>query len=91
MVTGTLSLAEMSEMQAGGFWNWQILGGAETGLTKFLLIPFMIVAFVIFYISSLAEVNRTPFDMPEAECLILYRPTRSLNYHLQIIGRVIRP
>jgi NADH-quinone oxidoreductase subunit H len=67
MWTGTMSLAKMSEMQTAYFWNWNILGGAEWGLTKFLLIPFMLVAFIIFYISSLAEVNRTPFDMPEAE------------------------
>jgi len=67
MITGTLSLAEMSEMQTAYFWNWQIFGGAEFGLTKFLLIPFMFVGFIIFYISSLAEVNRTPFDLPEAE------------------------
>ncbi|MFC2134834.1 NADH-quinone oxidoreductase subunit NuoH [Bacteroidota bacterium] len=67
MITGTLSLAEMSEMQTGYFWNWTIFGGAEFGLTKFLFIPFMFVAFIIMYISSLAEVNRTPFDMPEAE------------------------
>ncbi|MCX8010287.1 MAG: NADH-quinone oxidoreductase subunit NuoH [Ignavibacteria bacterium] len=67
MVVGTLSLNEMSSMQTSWFWNWNIFGGPGTGLQKFLLIPFMIVAFVIFFISSLAEVNRVPFDIPEAE------------------------
>lgn len=67
MLTGTLSLGKMSEMQTAYFWNWNIFGGATLSLSKFLLIPFMIVGFVIIYISTLAEVNRTPFDIPEAE------------------------
>jgi len=67
MLTGTLSLSKISDMQTAYFWNWYILGGPGTGIAKFLLIPSMIAAFVIIYISTLAEVNRTPFDIPEAE------------------------
>lgn len=67
IVSGSLNLREISEMQTGYFWNWFILGGAFSGIEKFLLIPFMLVAFLIIYISTLAEVNRVPFDIPEAE------------------------
>lgn len=67
MFTGTLSLDKISQMQTAYFWNWNIFGGAEYGIAKFLLIPFMIVGCVIMFISTLAEVNRTPFDIPEAE------------------------
>lgn len=67
MVTGTLSLTKVSELQTSSFWNWYILGGPGTDLSKFLYIPFMVVGFIIIYISTLAEVNRTPFDIPEAE------------------------
>jgi len=67
MLTGTLSLGKMSEMQTAFFWNWNIFGGAEFTLAKFLLIPSMVVGFIIIFISTLAEVNRTPFDIPEAE------------------------
>jgi NADH-quinone oxidoreductase subunit H len=67
MYTGTLSLSKMSEMQTAYFWNWNIFGGAEWGLTKLLLILPMLGAFLILYMSTLAEANRTPFDMPEAE------------------------
>jgi len=30
------------------------------------------------------------FDMPAADCIIIARPTKSLNYHIQAIGRVLR-
>ena len=67
MVTGTVNLHTLSEMQTGYFWNWMIFGGPEFGVQKFLLIPFMMMGFLIIFISMLAEVNRTPFDIPEAE------------------------
>lgn len=67
MITGTLSLSKITEMQTSSFWNWYILGGPGVGVAKFLLIPCMFVSCLILYISSLAEVNRTPFDIPEAD------------------------
>ena len=67
MYTGTLNLAKMSEMQTAYFWNWNIFGGPDWDLTKLLLILPMLLGFVILYMSTLAEANRTPFDMPEAE------------------------
>jgi NADH-quinone oxidoreductase subunit H len=51
MITGTLNLREIVDWQA----NATIL---------LILQP---VAFVTFLISAIAEVNRTPFDLPEAE------------------------
>jgi NADH-quinone oxidoreductase subunit H len=59
MMTGTFNLQEIVLQQAGGFWQWNVF--------KVWVNPLMPVTFVIFFICLLAETNRAPFDMAEAE------------------------
>jgi NADH-quinone oxidoreductase subunit H len=70
MIAGTLSMQKISELQAGGIQNWFILGGPG-GLSKVILIPFLVIAALILFISTLAEANRTPFDLVEADSEIV--------------------
>ncbi len=65
LLTGSLNLQTIVEKQAGGFWNWNVLGGG--GLANLPAALVMIPMSVIFFISALAETNRPPFDLPEAE------------------------
>jgi NADH-quinone oxidoreductase subunit H len=59
MVSGTMNLNEIVGQQTGGFWHWNIL--------RVWVNPLMPVTFLIFYTCMLAETNRAPFDMAEAE------------------------
>lgn len=51
MMTGTLSLKEISVQQSGMNWN----------------VFYQPLSFIIFLICAFAETNRTPFDLPECE------------------------
>jgi NADH-quinone oxidoreductase subunit H len=53
LLSQSLRLTEIVNHQGGGFWNWNIW--------------YQPVAFILYIICGLAEINRTPFDMPEAE------------------------
>jgi NADH-quinone oxidoreductase subunit H len=65
LLTGSMNLSTIAEKQAGGFWNWNIFGGH--GLKGLIGALVMIPMAVVFFISTLAETNRPPFDLPEAE------------------------
>lgn len=67
MITGSLNLNEVSKFQEGGIQNWVVFGGPLPLVQKLLLIPFTLTAFFILFVAGIAEVNRTPFDLPEAE------------------------
>jgi NADH-quinone oxidoreductase subunit H len=67
MITGSLNLQDVTKFQEGGIQNWVVFGGTLPLTQKLLLVPFTVVTFLILFTASLAEVNRTPFDLPEAE------------------------
>jgi NADH-quinone oxidoreductase subunit H len=67
MITQSLNLQEITRFQEGGLQNWVLFGGPLPLWQKLLLMPFTFVTFVILMIAGIAEVNRTPFDLPEAE------------------------
>jgi len=57
MIVGSFDLQEINRAQSGMFWNWFV----------FQKFPLLFIACIIYFVASLAEVNRTPFDIPEAE------------------------
>lgn len=57
MIVGSLSLQDIVRAQSGGLPNWFL----------FRYFPLNLILFLVFFTASLAECNRAPFDIPEAE------------------------
>ena len=53
LTTGSLNLSDIVRGQGGGIWEWNFI--------------YHLPMFVVFIVSILAETNRAPFDLPEAE------------------------
>jgi NADH-quinone oxidoreductase subunit H len=53
LLSESLSMVKMTQAQGGGIWHWFVV--------------WQPVAFVIYMICAIAETNRLPFDLPEAE------------------------
>jgi NADH-quinone oxidoreductase subunit H len=90
LLAGTLSMQGIIRAQGWAPWDWNAFHD-----------PFAFVAFNLFFISALAEGNRTPFDLPEAESELVagfateYSGMRSLLFflvewgNLYVIGAVV--
>jgi len=55
-LSGSLSMQDIIQAQGWGPWDWFIFRN-----------PFTFAAFFLYFTAALAEGNRTPFDIPEAE------------------------
>ena len=66
---GSLSMQDIVQNQRGGITHWFLFRNI-----------FTFVAFFVYFLASLAEVNRTPFDIPEAESELV------AGYHTEYSG-----
>src|SRR3990167_10767549 len=66
LASGTMNLSELVIKQSGGLWHWYWLP----------LFPL----FVVYWISSVAETNRAPFDVAEGESEIV------AGFHVEYSG-----
>ena len=90
MLSGALSMQSIIQAQGWLPWHWNLFHN-----------PFVFVAFFVFFVAALAEGNRTPFDLPEAESELVmgfateYSGMRNLLFfmaewgNLYVIGAIV--
>ena len=90
MLTGGLSMQQIIKAQGAAPWHWFLFDN-----------PFTFAAFFVFFVAALAEGNRTPFDLPEAESELVmgfateYSGMRNLLFfmaewgNLYVIGAIV--
>jgi len=66
MISHSLNLRQIVIGQEGWFWQWNVFP--------------QIIGFVVFVIAAVSELNRTPFDLPEAESELV------AGYHVEYSG-----
>jgi len=69
LTAGTLNLMELNYLQGNGIVDWFVFHN-----------PFIFVAFVLYFIASLASSKRAPFDLPESESELV------AGYHTEYSG-----
>jgi len=90
LLSGSLSMQTIVESQGWLPWTWHMFHS-----------PFTLASFLLFFLGALAEGNRTPFDLPEAESELVagfateYSGMRSLLFflaewgNLYLIGAIV--
>lgn len=77
MMVGSLNLPDIVAYQGGA------LGAKGGGLFHWLVFkypPFTLIMFFVYFIAAISEVNRTPFDIPEADSELV------AGYHTEYSG-----
>jgi NADH-quinone oxidoreductase subunit H len=60
LLAGTLNFNEMIARQSGPFWHWNVFYVGHGAFPQ-------IIGFLCYFTAAIAETNRVPFDLPEAE------------------------